>query len=224
MSTPITLFSAKEAYPYSLPAQIQQLRLPCESILWRPHLKKLKRVAFPFFRGSSQPRDWTQVSHITGDSLPAEPQGKPKNTEVGSLSLLQQIFLTQELNQGLLRCRYSLPNSRLYYIYVNAGLTSVFVIEMVIMESCHSHTVWGSTCIIIKYCIIFYCLIKLLYILSSQIELNFLETGNKLFIFNFICRTPNRDGDSSGTCKPLLIQFSHHVDEKPRPRLFSKNS
>ena len=30
------------------------------------------------------------------DSLPVEPQGKPKNTGVGSLSLLQQIFLTQE--------------------------------------------------------------------------------------------------------------------------------
>ena len=30
------------------------------------------------------------------DSLPAEPQGKPKNSGVGSLSLLQQIFLTQE--------------------------------------------------------------------------------------------------------------------------------
>ena len=39
------------------------------------------------------------------DSLSAEPKGKPKNTEVGSLSLLQQIFLTQELNQGLLLCR-----------------------------------------------------------------------------------------------------------------------
>ena len=36
------------------------------------------------------------------DSLPSEPQGKPKNTEVGSLSLLQQIFPTQESNQGLL--------------------------------------------------------------------------------------------------------------------------
>ena len=31
----------------------------------------------------------------------SEPQGKPKNTAVGSLSLLQQIFLTQEANQGL---------------------------------------------------------------------------------------------------------------------------
>ena len=38
-------------------------------------------------------------------SLPAEPQRKPKNTGVGSLSLLQGIFLTQELNQGLLNCR-----------------------------------------------------------------------------------------------------------------------
>ena len=39
------------------------------------------------------------------DSLPTEPQGKPKNTGVGSLSLLQRIFLTQELNHSLLNCR-----------------------------------------------------------------------------------------------------------------------
>ena len=39
------------------------------------------------------------------DSLSAEPQGKPKNTGVDSLSLLQWIFPTQELNQGLLHCR-----------------------------------------------------------------------------------------------------------------------
>ena len=42
------------------------------------------------------------------DSLPAEPQGKPKNSGVVSLSLLQQIFLTQELNRGLLHCRWIL--------------------------------------------------------------------------------------------------------------------
>ena len=47
-----------------------------------------------------------QVSHIAVDSLPAEPQGKPKNAGVGSLSLLQWIFLTQESSQGgLLHCR-----------------------------------------------------------------------------------------------------------------------
>ena len=38
---------------------------------------------------------------LQADSLPAEPQGKPKNTGVGILSLLQQIFPTQELNWGL---------------------------------------------------------------------------------------------------------------------------
>ena len=42
---------------------------------------------------------------IAGRFLPTEPQGKPKNTGVGSLSLLQQTFLIQELNWGLLNCR-----------------------------------------------------------------------------------------------------------------------
>ena len=34
----------------------------------------LEWVAIPFSRGSSQPRDWTQVSCIAADSLPSEPQ------------------------------------------------------------------------------------------------------------------------------------------------------
>ena len=58
----------------------------------------LEWVAFPFSRVSSQLRDQTQVSCMQVDSLPAEPLGKPKNTGVGSLSLLQGIFLTQESN------------------------------------------------------------------------------------------------------------------------------
>ena len=64
-------------------------------------------AAVPFSRGSSKTRDRTQASRIA-DSLPAEPQGKPKNTGVGSLSLLQGIFPTQELNWGLLHCRWIL--------------------------------------------------------------------------------------------------------------------
>ena len=64
----------------------------------------LEWVAFPISRGSSQSRDLTQVSCIAGGFFPAEPQGKPKNTGVGSLFLLQQIFSTQESNQGLLHC------------------------------------------------------------------------------------------------------------------------
>ena len=42
---------------------------------------------------------------LKADSLPAELQEKPKNTRVGSLSLLQGIFPIQELNWGLLLCR-----------------------------------------------------------------------------------------------------------------------
>ena len=42
------------------------------------------------------------------DSLPAKTQEKLKNTGVVSLSLLQWIFLTQDLNQGLLHCRWIL--------------------------------------------------------------------------------------------------------------------
>ena len=45
---------------------------------------------------------------MQADSLPAEPQEKPKNTGVGSLPLLQEIFLTQELNKGLLHCSWIL--------------------------------------------------------------------------------------------------------------------
>ena len=42
---------------------------------------------------------------LQADSLPAEPPGKTKNTGMGSLSLLQWIFATQDSNQGLLHCR-----------------------------------------------------------------------------------------------------------------------
>ena len=65
----------------------------------------LERIAFPFSRGSSQPKDQTQVSRIAGGFCTSWATGKPKNTSVGSLSLLQGIFLTQESNQGLLHCR-----------------------------------------------------------------------------------------------------------------------
>ena len=43
---------------------------------------------------------------LQADSLPAEPQVKPKNTGVGSLFLLQRIFLTQESNWSPLHWRF----------------------------------------------------------------------------------------------------------------------
>ena len=42
---------------------------------------------------------------LQAESLPSEPPGKPKNTGVGSPSLLQGNFLTNESNWGLLHCR-----------------------------------------------------------------------------------------------------------------------
>ena len=62
-------------------------------------------VAFPFSRGSSQPRDQTQISRIAGRFFTSWATGKPKNTGVGSLSILQGIFPTQESNRGLLLFR-----------------------------------------------------------------------------------------------------------------------
>ena len=65
----------------------------------------LEWVPFPFSRGSPNPGITPRSLALQADSLPAEPQGKPKNTAVGSLSLLQKIFPTQEPNRGLLHCR-----------------------------------------------------------------------------------------------------------------------
>ena len=52
----------------------------------------------------SNPGIETRSPALQTDSLPSEPPGKPRNTRVGSLSLLQWIFLTQESNCGLLHC------------------------------------------------------------------------------------------------------------------------
>ena len=46
---------------------------------------------------------WSSVLQV--NSLPSELPGKPKNPGVGSLSFLQRIFLTQELNLGVLHSR-----------------------------------------------------------------------------------------------------------------------
>ena len=42
---------------------------------------------------------------LQADSLPTEPPEKPKNTGMGSLSLLQEVFPTQDSNCSLLHCR-----------------------------------------------------------------------------------------------------------------------
>ena len=65
----------------------------------------LEWVAFPPPGDLPNPGIKARSPALHVDSLPAEPQGKPKNTGVCSLSLLQGIFPTQESNPGLLHCR-----------------------------------------------------------------------------------------------------------------------
>jgi len=60
----------------------------------------LEWVAMPSSRGSPQPRDESRSLTSQADSLPSEPSEKPMNTVVGSLSILQRIFPTRELNRG----------------------------------------------------------------------------------------------------------------------------
>ena len=58
----------------------------------------LQWVAFPSPGDLPNPGMGTRSPTLQADSLPAEPQGKLKNTEVGSLSLLLRIFPTHESN------------------------------------------------------------------------------------------------------------------------------
>ena len=77
---------------WNVKVKVAQLRLTlCDPKDYTIHgilqARILDWVAVPFSRGSSQPRDRTQPPALQVDSFPAEPQGKPKNTGVGSLSL-----------------------------------------------------------------------------------------------------------------------------------------
>ena len=69
--------------------------LPGSSVHGILQARILEWIAVPFSRGSSQPRHWTQVSHIAG--------GFFTKLQLGNLSLLQGIFLTQ----GLIRVSWT---------------------------------------------------------------------------------------------------------------------
>ena len=127
---------------FSCSPLVTQLRLiPCDPMDCSPpglsvhrifQARILEWVAIFFSRGSSWPRDQTQVTYIAGRHFtiwaPREilsesvcvlviskptrllcPWNSPgNNTGVGSYSLLQWIFLTQGLNPGLLHGRWVL--------------------------------------------------------------------------------------------------------------------
>ena len=112
--------------------------LHCRQILYqlshKGNPRTLEWVAYPFASRSSWPRDWTRASCIAGilyqipgfikwkkgkESEVAQScltlcdpmdwvHGTLHNTGVGSLSLLQGIFLTQGSKPGLAHCRWIL--------------------------------------------------------------------------------------------------------------------
>ena len=78
----------------------------------------LEWVSFSFSRGSFQLRDKNPTLQV--NYLLAETQGKLKITGLGSLSLLQQIFLTQGLNLDLLLCRQILYCLSYYAVLIHS--------------------------------------------------------------------------------------------------------
>ena len=102
----------------------------------------LEWVAFPLFRGSSQPRDQTQVSHIAGGVFTSWVIRKPKNPGVGSLSFLQHIFLAKESNWDLLHCRRTL-----YQLKICMLISLITVMHTYMVYECNQvHQVVGIKC------------------------------------------------------------------------------
>ena len=116
----------------------------------------LESVAVPFCRRSSQPRP----PALQTDALQAEPPGKPKNTGVGNLSLLQGIFPNQESNQCLLYCRWILYQLSHQGITTNCGK---------FLKRWECHTTWSA------------CWEICMQVKKEQLELDMeQQTGSKL--------------------------------------------
>ena len=104
---------------------------------------------FPSPEDLSNSRIEPRSPELQEDSLPAEPQGKPKNAGVGSLSLLQWIFPTQELNWGLLDCRqilYQLScqgSPHVVVLFLVFWGTSILFSRMTAPIYISTNSVWG---------------------------------------------------------------------------------
>ena len=102
-----TIFQRRIVINYSNSANMYWLSPICQLLAW-----KIPRMEESGGLQSMGPQrvwhDWAiSLSFL---SLPTEQPGKPKNTGVGSLPLLQQIIPTQDLNWGLLHCRQILTS------------------------------------------------------------------------------------------------------------------
>ena len=84
--------------------------LPGSSVLGIFQATILEWVAMPSSTGSSQPRDWTQVSHTAGKFF-TNWATREAQEYWSTLSLGQGTFPTQESNPCLLHCRQILYHS-----------------------------------------------------------------------------------------------------------------
>ena len=109
-SQPLLIFKSGCLFIFDVELYVKVTQLVVSDSL-RPHAQEivqariLEWVAVPFSRDLPNLEIEPRSPTLQVDSLPTEPPGKPEKTGVGSLSLLQQIFLTQGLNQGLLHCK-----------------------------------------------------------------------------------------------------------------------
>ena len=90
-----------------------------------------------------EPRSPTLQVH----ALVVEPQGKPENTRVGSLSLLQGIFPTQESNLGLLYCKWIL--------YQLSYQGSPLLVGNIFVKKCFTNRFY-CCCLVTKSCPTFF--------------------------------------------------------------------
>ena len=102
--TPTVLSSRKVKVAHLCPTLCNPMDYTVHGLL---QAGTLDWLAFPFSRCSFQPRDRTQVSCTAGGFFTswATREAQEYKYWSGSLSLLQQIFPTQEWNRGLLHCR-----------------------------------------------------------------------------------------------------------------------
>ena len=86
----------------------QSCQTLCDPMYYTAHgILQARMHGYPFPSPEDLPNPGIEPRSPTlqVDSLAAEPTGKPKNTGVGSLSLLQGLFPTQGSNPGLPHCR-----------------------------------------------------------------------------------------------------------------------
>ena len=74
----------------------------CDPMDYTVHVIFQDRILEPFHSPGDLPNPRIEPKSPASqvDSLPPEPPRKPKNTGMGTLSLLQAVFLTQEMELG----------------------------------------------------------------------------------------------------------------------------